>query len=140
MRLQLALNVKDLEAAIDFYSKAFGTEVNKRRPGYANFAIDSPPLKLILFENPDADERLNHLGVEVFDDADVASAAKRLEAARIEHEVQGEEVCCFANQNKVITHDVDGTMWEWYRVLGDSQTFFGEEPAADTPAKSACCS
>ncbi len=125
MRLQLALNVNDLDAAIDFYSKAFGAEVNKRRPGYANFAIDSPPLKLVLFENPDANERLNHLGVEVFDDADVASAAKRLEAARIEHEVQEEEVCCFANQNKVITHDVDGTMWEWYRVLSDSQTFFG---------------
>ena len=65
MRVQLALNVENLEEAIDFYSKAFGVEVNKRKPGYANFAIDEPPLKLVLFENPGASERLNHLGVEV---------------------------------------------------------------------------
>lgn len=62
----------------------------------------------------------------------LALNVKDLEAAGLEHEVQEEEVCCFANQNKVITHDVDGTMWEWYRVLGDSQTFFDEEPAVDT--------
>ena len=63
-RLQLALNVRDLEAAIDFYGKMFGARPNKRKPGYANFAIEDPPLKLVLFELPDAPERLNHLGVE----------------------------------------------------------------------------
>ena len=68
MRVQLALNVKNLEEAVDFYSKLFGVAVNKRKPGYANFAIDEPPLKLVLFELPDAPERLNHLGVEVFDE------------------------------------------------------------------------
>ncbi len=131
MRLQLALNVHDLEAAIDFYSKAFGAEVAKRRPGYANFAIDDPPLKLVLFEAPDATERINHLGVEVFDDAEVRAAGERLAAAGIEHREEKEEVCCYAPQNKVITHDVDGTLWEWYRVLGDSDTFFAEaEPEA----------
>ena len=77
MRIQLALNVKDLEAAVDFYSKMFGVKVNKRKPGYANFAIDEPPLKLVLFESPDADESLNHLGVEVFADEEVAIAADR---------------------------------------------------------------
>ena len=112
MRLQLALNVHDLDAAIDFYSKAFGAEVAKRRPGYANFAIDDPPLKLVLFEARDAKERINHLGVEVFDDADVRAAADRLAAAGIEHREEKEEVCCYAPQNKVITHDADGTMWE----------------------------
>ena len=71
MRLQLALNVKDLDAAVDFYSKMFGVPANKREPGYANFAVESPPLKLVLFESPDAPERLNHLGVEVFEDEDV---------------------------------------------------------------------
>ena len=78
MRLQLAINVKDLEKAIDFYSKMFGAEVNKRKPGYANFAIDNPPLKLVLFEDPDADERLNHLGVEVPDEDGVVIATDRL--------------------------------------------------------------
>ena len=124
MRVQLALNVKDLEAAIDFYSKAFDVEVAKRRPGYANFAIESPPLKLVLFENPDAVDRLNHLGVEVFSDEDVQTAAERFAASGIEHRVEEEEVCCYAPQNKVITHDPDGTMFECYRVLGDSTTFF----------------
>ena len=130
MRLQLALNVKDLEAAIDFYSKAFDVEVAKRRPGYANFSIDSPPLKLVLFENPDAVDRLNHLGVEVFADEEVQAAAERFAAGGLEHRVEEEEVCCYAPQNKVITHDPDGTMFEWYRVLGDSMTFFGEERAS----------
>ena len=127
MRVQLALNVNDLEAAIDFYSKAFDVEVAKRRPGYANFSIGSPPLKLVLFENPGAVDRLNHLGVEVFDDEDVQTAAARFAESGIEHRVEEEEVCCYAPQNKVITHDPDGTMFEWYRVLGDSMTFFGEE-------------
>ena len=139
MRFQLALNVKDLDAAVDFYSKAFAVEPAKRRPGYANFAIESPPLKLVLFENPEATDRLNHMGVEVFDDADVAAAGERLAGAGIAHEVQ-EEVCCFANQNKVITHDVDGTMVEWYRVLGDSATFFAEpETPTEEAAAPGCC-
>ena len=64
-RVQLALNVPDIDAAVDHYTKLFATEPNKRKPGYANFAIDDPPLKLVLFENPDAESRLNHLGVEV---------------------------------------------------------------------------
>ena len=81
MRLQLALNVDDLEKAIDFYSKLFDTSVNKRKPGYANFTLESPPLKLVLFENPGASERLNHLGVEVFEAEDVSRATERLKAA-----------------------------------------------------------
>ncbi len=77
MRIQLALNVKNLEEAVDFYSKLFNVEVNKRKPGYVNFAIDEPPLKLVLLENPEAQERLNHLGVEVFHAEEVDTAARR---------------------------------------------------------------
>ena len=94
MRLQLALNVRDLDAAVAFYSKMFGAEVNKRKPGYANFAIDQPPLKLVLFELPDApEERLNHLGVEVFDDDHVTRAATdRLRAAEdMDHAGRGRD-------------------------------------------------
>ena len=78
MRLQLALNVRDLNEAVEYYSKLFAVKPHKLRDGYANFAIDTPPLKLVLFENPEAEERLNHLGVEVFDEAEVASAAAAL--------------------------------------------------------------
>ena len=131
MRLQLALNVRDLEAAIEFYSKLFGAPVSKRKPGYANFAIDEPPLKLVLFELPDAPERLNHLGVEVFDDELVGAATERLRNAGMEHLVEDETTCCYAKQNKVWASEPDGLRWEWYRVIEDSGTFSAPEQAAE---------
>jgi catechol 2,3-dioxygenase-like lactoylglutathione lyase family enzyme len=143
MRLQLALNVKDLEAAVRFYSRMFGVPVHKRKPGYANFAIENPPLKLVLLETPGAPERLNHLGVEVFGEDEVAEATGRLAAAGLEHRIEADTTCCYAKQSKVWTADPDGAPWEWYRVIEDSETFFaeakpaaGKEPAAEAP----CCS
>lgn len=137
MRLQLALNVTDLDAAVDFYSKLFGVEVHKRKPGYANFAIDSPPLKLVLFEAPEAGERLNHLGVEVFEDEDVSAATERLRAAGLEHLIEDETTCCYAKANKVWATEPDGLRWEWYRVVEDSPTF-GEAPRTE-PDPAPCC-
>jgi catechol 2,3-dioxygenase-like lactoylglutathione lyase family enzyme len=127
MRLQLALNVKDLDAAIEFYSKMFGAKVNKRKPGYANFAIEQPPLKLVLFEQPDAPERLNHLGVEVFDDEDVTEATERLRISGMDHLIEDETTCCYAKANKVWATEPDGLRWEWYRVIEDSESF-GVDP------------
>jgi predicted enzyme related to lactoylglutathione lyase len=127
MRLQLALNVRNLDEAVEFYSRLFDVKVNKRKPGYANFAIDRPPLKLVLFEAPDAPERLNHLGVEVFDDADVVATANRLKAAGMEHLVEDETTCCYATQNKVWATDPQGARWEVYRITEDSETF-GQVP------------
>ena len=123
MRLQLALNVDDIEKAVDFYSTLFGVEPAKRKPGYANFAVENPPLKLVLFENPEAAERINHLGVEVFDDDEVRAATDRLKAAGMEHLVEDESTCCYATQNKVWAREPEGLRWEWYRVTGDSETF-----------------
>ena len=123
MRVQLALNVRDLDRAIEYYSKLFDTPVHKRKPGYANFAIDQPPLKLVLFENPDAPERLNHLGVEVFNDTDVAAAEARLEAAGIAGPTETGATCCFATQNKVWSRDPEDLRWEFYRVIEDAESF-----------------
>lgn len=124
MRVQLALNVRDLERAVDYYTRLFGAAPHKRRPGYASFALDAPPLKLVLMEDPGAAERLNHLGVETFGAGDVEEAAARLRAAGLaEAEEQG-RVCCYARQDKVWSRDPDGVRWEWYRVLEDSETFF----------------
>lgn len=123
MRLQLALNVENLDEAVDYYSKLFGAQVNKRESGYANFAIDEPPLKLVLFENPGADQRLNHLGVETFEQSDVDRAIDRLKSAGINEAEETESTCCFAKQNKVWSADPQGTRWEWYRVLEDAQEF-----------------
>ena len=123
MRVQLALNVKNLDEAVEFYSALFDVKVNKRKPGYANFAIDEPPLKLVLFEHPGAVERLNHLGVETFRQDDVDEAIGRFTESGIKEEEQTESTCCFAKQNKVWSRDPQGMRWEWYRVLEDSETF-----------------
>ena len=131
MRMQLALNVEDLDQAIDYYSALFGVPLNKREPGYANFVVPSHNLKLVLFEAPGA-ERLNHVGFEVFSDEAVNATAEHLESVDLLAEQQAEAVCCYARQNKAVAYDPQGLMWEWYRVLEDSPTFF-EEPAA-------CCS
>ena len=129
MRLQLALNVEDLDSAVDFYTKMFGVAPAKVRPGYANFAIDEPPLKLVLFEAPGADERLNHLGVEVFDDADVGEARDRVSAAGIQHFNENDTTCCHARQNKVWAREPDGLRWEWYRVIEDVDVGDGPVPS-----------
>ncbi len=136
MRLQLALNVRNLDEAIDYYGKLFGAKLNKRRPGYANFAIEQPPLKLVLFENPDAPERLNHLGVEVFHDADVHAATDRLKAADLAERVEDQQTCCYATQNKVWSTDPQGLRWEFYRVVEDSERFSEPPPP---PQPESCC-
>ena len=130
MRLQLALNVRDMDSAVAFYSKMFGVRANKRSPGYANFVVDAPPLKLVLFETPDAAERLNHLGVEVFEDEDVTAATNRLKEAGLDHLVEDETTCCYAKQNKVWASEPDGLRWEWYRILEDTETFFDQPEAS----------
>jgi len=142
MRVQLALNVPDIEKAVEFYSRLFGVSVNKRKPGYANFAIDEPPLKLVLFESPDADETLNHLGVEVFADEEVNIAADRLKQHGMADLVEDETTCCYAKANKVWTVEPGGLRWEWYRVVEDSETFGAEPelPATLQPTSEVCCS
>ena len=104
----------------------------------ALFELPVSGAKLVLFETDNVSDRLNHLGFEVFDDQQVDAAATRLAQAGIENEVQQSETCCFAKQNKVITHDPDGTMWEGYRVLEDSPSFFAE-PVTEPAARPACC-
>ena len=118
-RVQLALNVSNIDEAIAFYSKAFSTRPTKVREGYANFAINEPPLKLVLIEN-DEGGTLNHLGVEVEGSEQVATVSRRLvdEGLTTQDELGVE--CCYARQDKVWVKDPDGAQWEWYTVLGDS--------------------
>jgi catechol 2,3-dioxygenase-like lactoylglutathione lyase family enzyme len=124
-RVQLALNVTDIDSAVEFYSKLFGAEPAKREPGYANFAIADPPLKLVLVESGRArgsgvEGALNHLGVEVAMPGEVGAAAERLRAEGLPIEVQDRITCCFAVQDKVWVEDPDGTPWEVYAVLADA--------------------
>lgn len=124
-RLQLALNVADLDASIDFYRKLFATEPAKVRPGYANFAISEPPLKLVLIENPAeraAGTRgaLNHLGVEVETPEQVQDATTRLRGVGLDPAVEESTICCYALQDKAWVDDPDGAPWEVYTVLADA--------------------
>jgi catechol 2,3-dioxygenase-like lactoylglutathione lyase family enzyme len=126
-RLQLALNVNDIDQAVAFYAKLFGTEPAKRRPGYANFAIAEPPLKLVLLENPGQGGSLNHLGVEVPDVGAVETAQVRLAGAGLAASDEGETTCCYAKQDKFWVQGApDGESWEIYTVLADSPTFYAE--------------
>jgi catechol 2,3-dioxygenase-like lactoylglutathione lyase family enzyme len=124
-RVQLALNVADLEASVAFYSAMFGVEPHKRRPGYANFAIADPPLKLVLIEVPAADRgagtagALNHLGVEVFSGDEVSQAAERFASAGLSTVGEQDTTCCYALQDKVWVHDPAGAPWEVYVVKDD---------------------
>ena len=120
MRLQLALNVKNLDTAIDYYTRLFGARPHKRRPGYANFVIDDPALKLVLFENERASERINHLGVEAQSQEQLDAAISRLSAAGIADRLEQDETCCYAKQDKVWSSEPDGLAWEWYRVTDDA--------------------
>jgi catechol 2,3-dioxygenase-like lactoylglutathione lyase family enzyme len=119
-RIQLALNVSNIDEAVEFYSKLFGTEPAKRHPGYANFAIAQPPLKLVLIENPQAAGSLNHLGVEVETSTEVIVASQRLEQLDLKIKLENQVDCCHALQDKVWIKDSDGLPWEIYTVLGDS--------------------
>jgi catechol 2,3-dioxygenase-like lactoylglutathione lyase family enzyme len=122
-RVQLALNVDDLDASIDFYSKLFGVQPAKRKPGYANFAIDSPPLKLVLLENPGHGGTINHLGVQVESSEQVHAEIGRLTDAGMFTEEEIGTTCCFATQDKVWVTAPDREKWEIYTVLADSETF-----------------
>ncbi|MEZ0049974.1 catechol 2,3-dioxygenase-like lactoylglutathione lyase family enzyme [Mycobacterium sp. MAA66] len=126
-RVQLALNVDDLDEAIAFYSKLFNAEPAKRKPGYANFAIADPPLKLVLLENPGHGGSLNHLGVEVGASEVVHAEIARLAEAEMFTEEEIGTTCCFATQDKVWVTGPGGERWEIYTVLADSEVF-GSRP------------
>jgi catechol 2,3-dioxygenase-like lactoylglutathione lyase family enzyme len=133
-RVQLALNVDDVDEAVAFYSRLFDAEPAKRRPGYANFALDEPALKLVLLENPGAGGSLNHLGVEVASAAEVVAATRRLAAAGLATEVEEGTTCCYALQDKVWVSGPGAERWEVYTVLADA----GAEVAA-TSGSASCC-
>ena len=124
-RVQLALNVSDIDEAVAFYTKLFGVEPAKRQPGYANFAVADPPLKLVLMEDTTARGNgvagaLNHLGVEVQTPDEVKAVTGRLSDTGLDTEVEEQTTCCYAVQDKVWVSDPDGASWEVYTVLADA--------------------
>lgn len=133
-RVQLALNVRDIEAATRFYADMFGVQPAKQRPGYANFVVSDPPLKLVLFENPGAESALNHLGVEMASSDDVVAATRRFTDAGLAHTTAEVDTCCHAVQDKawVEAPDVPLGAWEFYTVLD-------QEPATGKASTSTCC-
>jgi catechol 2,3-dioxygenase-like lactoylglutathione lyase family enzyme len=132
-RVQLALRVSDLNGSIAFYSKLFGAEPAKLRPGYANFAIDEPPLKLVLIEGEDGQPTvMDHLGVEVFNAADVTAASTRLRDAGLATFAEDDTTCCYALQDKVWVHGPGNEPWEVYVVKADADNLAKED-------SSVCC-
>src|SRR4051794_16942015 len=138
-RIQLALNVDDLEQSIAFYSRLFGTDPAKVKPGYANFAVDEPALKLVLIENPGRGGSLNHLGVEVGDTDTVDSEQRRLAGAGLASVDERDTTCCYAKQDKFWVEGApDGERWEIYTVLEDTREFGTVDPS-DHTMSAPCC-
>lgn len=129
-RIQLALTVSDLDAAVAFYRDLLGVGPHKRRPGYANFAVVDPPLKLVLLEERDGGGSLDHLGVEVATSEEVVAATRRLAGAGLDVDVRTQETCCYATQDRSWVSGPDGVRWEVYTVTDD-------DPAEESVE--ACC-
>ena len=136
MRLQLALDVSDIDEAVEFYTKLFATGPAKRKPGYANFAIDEPPLQLVLFDKPNGGGTLNHLGVEVETSAQVSDAEVRLSDDGLETTGVDDTVCCYAEKTETWVTDPDGARWEWYVKTGDAEQMSNTVVGAEAVA---CC-
>ncbi len=135
-RVQLALNVTNLDDAIAFYSKLFNTEPAKIKPGYANFAIADPPLKLVLLQGAEGGT-LNHLGVETETAAEVVAAESRLTDTGLATTGVDDAVCCFAEKVETWVNDPDGAPWEWYVKTADSDDNAGVE--FDEATGAVCC-
>lgn len=136
-RVQLALNVTDVDEAVAFYSKLFGVEPAKRKPGYANFAIADPPLKLVLIEGPGGGS-LNHLGVETESADEVVAAEARLSDEGVPTTGVDDTVCCYASKTETWVTDPDGAKWEWYVKTGDTEQMTNQVLTAGESAT--CCS
>ncbi|MDW3217557.1 MAG: ArsI/CadI family heavy metal resistance metalloenzyme [Acidimicrobiales bacterium] len=139
MRLQLALDVSDLDEAVEFYTKMFATEPAKIRPGYANFAIAEPPLKLVLFENKNGGGTINHLGVEVEEAAQVSDAEARIASAGIETTGVDDTVCCYAEKKETWVEAPDDLRWEWYVKTGDAEQMNNEVVSVAAGDGPPCC-
>ena len=147
MRLQLALNVPNLDEAIDFYSKLFQTEPYKVKPGYANWAIEQPPLKLVVFESETAEPgSINHLGVETESAEEVVAAEARLAKAGLTTTGIDDTICCFAEKVETWVHAPDGNRWEWYVKQKDHEDGMEnvvvrhrEGASADSTQQAKCC-
>ncbi len=139
MRLQLALDVADLDAAIAFYSKMFDTPPAKVRDGYANFEVAQPPLKLVLFESADADGSINHLGVEVETAAEVTAAEARLRGAGLDTTGVDDTVCCYAEKAETWVHAPDGNRWEWYVKRADADQLDNVVVSHVAGPSTSCC-
>jgi catechol 2,3-dioxygenase-like lactoylglutathione lyase family enzyme len=138
MRLQLALNVSDLDRAVDFYTRMFGVEPAKTKPGYANFAIADPPLKLVLFEDAGGEGgTINHLGVETETTEEVVAAEARLTDTGLETTGVDDTRCCYATKTETWLTGPDGARWEWYVKTGDSDRL--ANIVVNSPGGGGCC-
>jgi catechol 2,3-dioxygenase-like lactoylglutathione lyase family enzyme len=138
-RMQLALNVSNIDEAVEFYRRLFGTEPAKRRPGYANFAIADPPLKLVLIEGAGEPGSLNHLGVEVGSTGEVVTEAARLKGEGYDLRHEDGVTCCYALQDKFWVTGADNREWEIYTVLADAPPTLQSPAPQPSAATAGCC-
>ncbi|MCP3856534.1 MAG: glyoxalase/bleomycin resistance/extradiol dioxygenase family protein [Actinomycetia bacterium] len=139
MRLQLAMNVNDLDESIDFYSRMFGATPDKVKPGYANWALENPPLKFVLFEAPGEGGSINHLGVETETSTEVVEAEGRLSSTGLETTGVDDTICCYAEKTETWVQAPDDIRWEWYVKTGEADQLMNTVVGAHSGDGPVCC-
>lgn len=139
LKPHLSLDVSDLEASLAFYTRFFGAEPAKRRPGYAKFDLREPALNLALVEHAPQGRNVNHFGIQVESSSDVAAAQARLEASGLLDRVEEGTTCCYARQDKVWAVDPDGNRWEVFVVLEDADRMRADDGSCCVDAAPADC-
>jgi len=120
LRPHLALTVTDVERSVPFYQALFGTEPEKRKPGYAKFSVSDPALNFTLTQGVRTElGAFNHAGIQVQSTSDVLAAKERLVAAGLAAFDEMDTTCCYARQDKIWVRDPDGTPWEVFATHED---------------------
>ena len=137
-RFHLHLAVEDLEKNIRFYSALFGAEPSMHKRDYAKWMLEDPRVNFAISTRA-AQPGLDHLGIQVENDAELEEMHGRLaaaDAASVEHE---DAACCYARSNKYWVQDPHGIAWEAYHTLGEIPVFGHSKESTAKPAKAACC-
>lgn len=140
-RFHAHVSVTNLADSIRFYSALFAAEPTVVKDDYAKWMLEDPRVNFAISQRGTA-PGLDHLGVQVENEAELEEMHARLSHAALPVDEQIGTACCYARSDKYWTVDPQGVAWETYQTLGATPTF-GESrtaPAAENANASACCS
>ena len=140
--LHVSIAVRDLDKSVRFYSVLFGIEPTVLKNDYAKWMLDDPRVNFSI-SSRDKHKGIDHLGIQVDDDAELATLTERLVRAGQSVYEQKATTCCYAKSNKAWVHDPEGVAWEAFHTFGESAAYSGpadgsKPSTCDTPRASCC--